>query len=83
MDDFVDKKFEGHPAVVRELAIFQLADRVSSAQIACLESKLKACTEEASALKSRCDKLETANKELKRSLDSLINDVKQSKKKKE
>ena len=52
-ENFIRVKFEGHPAMVKEMSLFMLTERVDLRQIARMEDQLTTC--DAKLLKMRDD----------------------------
>ncbi|CAJ1943738.1 unnamed protein product [Cylindrotheca closterium] len=80
----VDKfmvNFEGHPAIVREMSLFILTERVDPIQFAAVAEQNKEVSQENAALAKRVKALEESQNAMKRQIDSLSNELKQIKKK--
>ena len=82
IEEFLLVEFEGHPVIVREMSIFMLTERVDPSQIASLLSKNQNLENEVKSLTKRMKTLEDTTTSLKRSLDSVTNELKQFKKNK-
>ena len=80
VDEFMHVGWEGHPAIVREMSLFMLTERVDPSQVAKVMEQNEALVVQVSSLKSSLKKLEETVTAQKRALDSLSNEVKQIKK---
>jgi hypothetical protein len=79
LDEFIVLKFEAHPAIVRELSLFIITERVDPQ--ATLRQGERLTTSEAiiKQLQKSLTDMITTNATQKRSLDNLTNDFKQYK----
>jgi hypothetical protein len=79
MQQFIEVKFWGHPAIVKEMTLFMLTERVDPSEICKLMERVKeAEAKSAQALRTAMT-LEKEVGVLKRSYDNLMNEVKQLK----
>jgi hypothetical protein len=79
MDEFMALKFEAHPAIVRELSLFIITERVNPQAIIKQGKRVTAAEARATKLEKSVTALESNNIILKRNLDNLTNDFKQYK----
>mmetsp|Transcript_18233 Transcript_18233/g.45138 ORF Transcript_18233/g.45138 Transcript_18233/m.45138 type:complete len:843 (-) Transcript_18233:6186-8714(-) len=79
-EEFITLNFEGHPAIVREMSLFMLTERVDPVQFTQLLEQNKELIKESNAQGKRIKSLEDTANTLKRTLDNLNNEVKQMKK---
>jgi hypothetical protein len=79
MQQFIEVKFRGHLAIVKEMTLFMLTERVDPSEISNLIDRVRdAESKAAQALKTTLA-LEKEVLTLKRGYDNLVNDVKQLK----
>jgi predicted nuclease with TOPRIM domain len=79
MQQFIEVKFRGHPAIVKEMTLFMLTERVDPSEISNLIDRVRdAESKAAQALKTTLT-LEKEVSTLKRGYDNLVNNVKQLK----
>ena len=86
MQEFIQLRFNGHTAIVREMSFFMLTDRVSSEDVAEIKRKLDesekhgvATTKRLKQTEDRLDKVEAKCAELKSEISALSNTFKQFK----
>lgn len=86
MQEFIQLRFNGHTAIVREMSFFMLMDRVSSEDVAEVKRKLEesekhgaATTKRLKQTEDRLDKVEAKCAELKSDIAALANTFKQFK----
>jgi hypothetical protein len=79
MQQFVIVKFRGHPAVVKEMTLFMLTERVDPSEIGKLVDRVKEAELKATVAQRTAGILEKEVATLKRNYDNLVNDVKQLK----
>jgi archaellum component FlaC len=76
MDEFIDFKFQSHPAFVKEMSLFVLTERVDPAQIATVDATVASLHKVVQEMKSKTNHMEDKYSTLKRHYDNLVNDVK-------
>ena len=81
MQDFIAVGFEGHPAIVREMSLFMLTERVDPVQFKSLVEKNIVIEKQNASLEKKLNALEGNYNLLKRNHDNLANEVKQLAKK--
>jgi hypothetical protein len=80
LEEFIVLKFEAHPAIVRELSLFIITERVDPQAILRQGERLTTTSEAIiKQLQKSITDLITTNATQKRSLDNLTNDFKQYK----
>jgi hypothetical protein len=79
MQQFIEVKFRGHPAIVKEMTLFMLTERVDPSEIAKLLERARDAENKANAAQKLALTLEKDVITLKRNYDNLVNDVKQLK----
>jgi hypothetical protein len=79
MQQFIDVKFRGHPAIVKEMTLFMLTERVDPSEICKLLERVKEAEAKAAQALRTTLVLEKEVGSLKRNYDNLMNDVKQLK----
>ena len=77
MQDFIAVGFEGHPAIVREMSLFMLTERVDPVQFKSLVEKNIVIEKQNASLEKKLNALEGNYNSLKRNHDNLANEVKQ------
>ena len=75
-------KFRGHPAIVKEMTLFMLIERVDATELKNITDALKKVEKLADQASSASSKLTEQYNALKRNHDNLANDVKLLKAKK-
>jgi hypothetical protein len=76
MDEFIDFKFQSHPAFVKEMSLFVLTERVDPAQIASVDATVASLHKVIQDMKSKTNHMEEKFATLKRNYDNIVNDVK-------
>jgi hypothetical protein len=79
MQQFIDVKFRGHPAIVKEMTLFMLTERVDPSEICRLMERVKEAEAHSAQSLRTTLALEKEVGSLKRNYDNLMNDVKQLK----
>ncbi|KAG7368515.1 hypothetical protein IV203_031258 [Nitzschia inconspicua] len=89
MKEFIALDFEGHPAIVKEISLFIITERVDPTEILRLTSRMKKLEDEYAAVTETNQKLRSSHADfqvtfmgLKRTVDDLKNELKQLKTKK-
>jgi chloramphenicol O-acetyltransferase len=82
MQEFIMVKFRGHPAIVKEMTLFMLIERVDATELKNITDALKKVEKLADQASSATSKLTEQYNALKRNHDNLVNDVKLLKTKK-
>jgi hypothetical protein len=82
MQEFILVKFRGHPAIVKEMTLFMLIERVDATELKSMTELLKKVEKIAEQANSASSKLTDQVNALKRTHDNLANDVKLLKSKK-
>ena len=78
---FIDLDFRGHPAIVKEMSLFMLTERVDPSQLTALEEKVSKVNTAVVKQNVSLEKLDQSQSTLKRTLDNLQNNVTQLKNK--
>jgi hypothetical protein len=81
MQQFVEVKFRGHPAIVKEMTLFMLTKRVDPSEISKLVDWVKDAEAKAMSAQKLAASLEKDVITLKRNYDNMMNEVKQLKSK--
>jgi hypothetical protein len=76
---FIDVKFRGHPAIVKEMTLFMLTERVDPSEIGRLVDRVKDAEAKGAQATKTCAALEKEVTALKRNYDNMLNEVKQLK----
>ena len=76
MKQFILLKFEGRPAIVRELSLFILTERVDPSEVISLKLKVTAAQERCVTVQSAVNKLTEQHNTLKRNFDNLAQELK-------
>jgi hypothetical protein len=79
MQQFIAVRFRGHPAIVKEMTLFMLAEWVDPSEIGKLVERVKDAEQKATHTQKLSATLEKEVTMLKRSYDNLMNEVKQLK----
>jgi hypothetical protein len=79
MQQFIDVKFRGHPAIVKEITLFILTERVDPSEIGRLVERVKDAEAKGAQATKTCAALEKEVTALKRNYDNMLNEVKQLK----
>ena len=79
LDEFIALRFEAHPAIVRELSLFIITERVDPLTIIKQGERLNAVEATCKTMNKAITDMTTANATQKRNLDNVINDFKQYK----
>jgi hypothetical protein len=79
LDEFIVLKFEAHPAIVRELSLFIITERVDLQAILRQGKRLTTSKAIIKQLQKSLTDMITTNATQKRNLDNLTNDFKQYK----
>jgi methyl-accepting chemotaxis protein len=82
LQEFILVKFRGHPAIVKEMTLFMLIERVDATELKSMTELLKKVEKIAEQANSASSKLTDQVNALKRTHDNLANDVKLLKSKK-
>jgi hypothetical protein len=81
MEQFIVVKFRGHPAIVKEMTLFMLTERVDPSEICRLLERVKEAELKATLAQKTSVMLEKEVLMLKQNYDNLLNDIKQLKSK--
>ena len=79
LDEFIALQFEAHPAIVRELSLFIITERVDPQEIIRQGDRLTVAENSIKTMTKTIAEMVTANVTQKRNLDNLTNDFKQYK----
>jgi hypothetical protein len=79
MQQFIVVKFRGHPAIVKEMTLFMLTERVDPSEIGKLLERVKDAEAKGAQASKTCATLEKEVLTLKRNYDNMMNEVKQLK----
>ena len=82
MQQFIDVRFRGHPAIVKEMTLFMLTERVDPSEIGLLVERVKEAEAKGIQAQKIAMTLEKDVAVLKRNYDNLMNEIKQLKAKK-
>jgi hypothetical protein len=75
MQQFIEVKFRGHPAIVKEMTLFMLTERVDPSEIGKLVTLVKDADAKATAAQKTSVALEKEVVILKRNYDNLMNEI--------
>jgi len=81
MDEFKVLKFESHPAIIREISMFIITERVDPEQVVSLTLEMQKLKAENKRLSGLVDTLESGSTAVKQDLGNLQNEFEQLKKK--
>mmetsp|Transcript_22921 Transcript_22921/g.34751 ORF Transcript_22921/g.34751 Transcript_22921/m.34751 type:complete len:295 (+) Transcript_22921:845-1729(+) len=81
MDEFKSLKFESHPAIIREISMFIITERVDPEQVVTLSLEINKVKTENKRLSLVVETLESGHTALKRDIGNLQNELDQLKKK--
>jgi hypothetical protein len=79
MQQFIVVQFRGHPAMVKEMTLFMLTERVDPSEIGKLVERVKDAEAKGVQATKTCAALEKEVVALKWSYDNMLNEVKQLK----
>jgi hypothetical protein len=79
MQQFIVVKFRGHPAIVKEMTIFMLTERVRPSETGRFVERVKDTEAKGAQASKTCAALEREVITLKRNYDNMLNEVKQLK----
>jgi hypothetical protein len=79
MQQFIEVKFRGHPAIVKEMTLFMLTERVDPSELGKLLTLVKDADAKATAAQKTSVALEKEVVILKRNCDNLMNEIRQLK----
>jgi hypothetical protein len=79
MQQFIVVKFRGNPAIVKEMTLFMLTERVDPSEIGKLMEQVKDAEAKGAQASKTCATLEKEVVTLKRNYDNMINEIKQLK----
>ncbi len=82
MQEFILVKFRGHPAIVKEMTLFMLIERVDATELKSMMELLNKVEKMAEQANSTSSKLTDQVNALKRNNDNLVNEIKLLKTKK-